>query len=368
MYLSIPTNWDNRIVDKIREINSSSDYCYKVGSVYGAFLTKIGSGRFETPNISEEYAQEHIRKIKKLGVKFNFVANSPSLGGKEHDVTYREELLGEIERIVNLGVEMITVSIPFLGELINYHFPHIEVKMSTMLDIRDIQHINLINQMGPKVACITLSRFINRNFELLKNMVDIAPFELELLANSLCLHNCPYQMYHSDLVCWQARKKRGWEEPFADYRAVACDRIRFTDKSQVIKSPWIRPEDLNEYEQIGISSIKIAGRTFPTEWIINIVEAYARGSYSGNMWDLILPFQDIYVDNRKLNNFLKHFKNNRPSCDSNCGKCRYCEKIAEDVVSYGDETEEYLIDLEKRLDARINMADTLPPYFKESRV
>ena len=148
MYLSIPTNWDNRIVDKIREINSSSDYCYKVGSVYGAFLTKIGSGRFETPNISEEYAQEHIRKIKKLGVKFNFVANSPSLGGKEHDVTYREELLGEIERIVNLGVEMITVSIPFLGELINYHFPHIEVKMSTMLDIRDIQHINLINQIG----------------------------------------------------------------------------------------------------------------------------------------------------------------------------------------------------------------------------
>ena len=237
-----------------------------------------------------------------------------------------------------------------------------------MLDIRDIQHINLINQMGPKVACITLSRFINRNFELLKNMVDIAPFELELLANSLCLHNCPYQMYHSDLVCWQARKKRGWEEPFADYRAVACDRIRFTDKSQVIKSPWIRPEDLNEYEQIGISSIKIAGRTFPTEWIINIVEAYARGNYSGNMWDLILPFQDIYVDNRKLNNFLKHFKNNRPSCDSNCGKCRYCEKIAEDVVSYGDETEEYLIDLEKRLDARINTVDTLPPYFKESRV
>lgn len=37
-------------------------------------------------------------------------------------------------------------------------------------------------------------------------------------------------------------------------------------------------------------------------------------------------------------------------------------------MSYGDETEEYLIDLEKRLDARINTVDTLPPYFKESRV
>lgn len=367
MYLSIPTNWDNDIVEKVSEINNSPEYQYKVGSVYGAFLTEIGSGRFETPNITMEDAKEHIRKLKEIGIKFNFVANSPSLGGKEHDITYREKLLDEIKGIVDLGVDIITISIPFLGELINHYFPHIEVKMSTMVDVRDIQHIHLVEKMGPKVSCITLSRFINRNFKLLKNMVKESPFDLELLANSLCLHNCPYQMYHSDLVCWQARKNRGWEEPFPDYRAVACDKIRFTDKSQVIKSPWIRPEDLKKYEQIGISSIKIAGRTFPTQWIINIVEAYARGSYSGNMWDLILPFQSIYVDNRKLNDFLQYFIDNSPNCDINCGQCKYCEKIAEDVVSYGEDAEEFLIDLEKRLNARINTVE-LKPYYKESRV
>lgn len=368
MVLNVPTNWDERIIDKIQEINESDTYRYKVGQVYGATLTDIGSGRLETPVLPDDVLRKHIESIQRLGVKFNFIANSPSLGGKEHDRRYRQQILDTISWMSELGVDMITVSIPFLGELINEYFPHIKVKLSTMLDVRSVQNIELLEPLGPKIYSITVSRFINRDFKLLKEILNAASFEIELLANSLCLLNCPYQMYHSDLVCWQARSEKGWEEPFTDYRSMACDMVRLKEPSQVIKSPWIRPDDLEEYESIGIHSIKIAGRTFPTEWILYIIDAYANGYYDGNLWDLIIPFLPIYVDNQSLNGFLQHFKNHNLNCSTDCKKCNYCEKIANKSVKYKDEAYIYLEDLEERLYARIHHDKNVSSYFKESRV
>lgn len=368
MYLNVPTNWDDKIIDKIQEINENNSYKYKINQVYGSTLTSIGSGRFETPELPDDVIVQHIEKLKQLGLKFNFLINSPSLGGLEHDLRYRQEILNTIAWISNLGADIITVSIPFLGELINKHYPHMKVKMSTMLDVRTIQNIKLLERLGPCVYSVTLSRFINRDFKLLKEIINTAPYEVELLANSLCLHNCPYQMYHSDLVCWQARTEKGWEEPFADYRALACDDIRLRDKSEVIKSPWIRPEDLKVYEDLGIQTIKIAGRTFPTNWIMIIIEAYASGSFDGNLWDLIIPFLPIYVNNKSLDGFLDYFIKKDFSCDVCCGKCDYCDKIADKHVVYKEDTELYLKDLEQRLAARIDDTIELKPYFAESRV
>ncbi|WOO36831.1 U32 family peptidase [Anaerocolumna sp. AGMB13020] len=368
MYLNVPTNWDDRIIDKIQEINEEEKYKYKIQQVYGATLTNIGSGRLETPVLSDEVLIEHISKIQKLGIKFNFLINSPSLGGIEHDRSKRSLVLDTISWINSLGVDIVTVSIPFIGELVNYHYPNLKVKLSTMLDVRSVQNIRLLEKLGPSIYSITLSRFINRDFKLLKEIANTATYEVELLANSLCLHNCPYQMYHSDLVCWHARTEKGWREPFTDYRAIACDEVRLGDKSEILKAPWIRPEDLPAYQSVGIHSIKIAGRTFPTNWIIKIMEAYALGSFEGNLWDLIIPFLPIHVDNKSLDGFLDYFLQKDFSCDIFCGKCRYCYDMADKHVKFKDSREEYLQDLKKRLAARIDDTIELEPYFTESRV
>ena len=36
------------------------------------------------------------------------------------------------------------------------------------------------------------------------------------------------------------------------------------------------------------------------------------------------------IDNRKLNNFLEYFVNNK--CDFDCQSCGYCERVAKEVV------------------------------------
>ena len=366
MYLNIPTNWDNELVDIIAIINSNDLYTYKIGQVYGSCLTNIGSGRLDTPAISVDRAKEHIKNIQQQGIKFNFLINAPSLAGKEHDRRYRAEIINTLHWINNLGVDIVTVSIPFLGELINLHFPNLLVKMSTILDVRTIQGVDMLEELGPNIYGVTVSRFINRDFELIKQMVLKAPYNIELLANSLCLLNCPYQKYHGDLVCWYAKIDRGWEEPFTDYRTLGCDKIRLNNLSQVIKSPWIRPEDLEVYAKLGIDSIKIAGRTFPSDILFLIIKAYASGNHSGNLWDLIAPHLPIYIDNNKLNGFIDFFTTNPYRCNSSCGECTYCDEVAKESVFLTKNAKPFLIDLNKRLEARLDNKIIQIPYLSGS--
>jgi len=50
-----------------------------------------------------------------------------------------------------------------------------------------------------------------------------------------------------------------------------------------VKSPFVRLEDLSEYERIGVSAFKIAGRTNSVAWIEWAVRAYG----DGNLLDVL---------------------------------------------------------------------------------
>jgi len=366
MYLNVPTNWDDKIIEKIKEINHGCRYKYKIKQVYGASLTFFGAGRLDTPEISVDIMKNHISKIKQLGILFNFLINAPSIGGIEHDRRYREQIIETLSWINDLGVDMITVSIPLIGELINHYFPKVGVKISTILDVRTIQNIDLLERLGPKIHSVTVSRFVNRDFKLLKEMIHKASYGIELLANSLCLLNCPYQKYHGDLVCWFARINKGWEEPFVDYRSLGCDEVRLNNLSEIIKAPWIRPEDLDIYKNLGVHSIKLGGRTFPTKELIRIIDAYAIGRFDKNLWDLIAPHLPVYVDNSALNGFIDFFVKKNIDCNSQCGKCKYCDDIAQKYVALTEDSEKYLHDLCNRLRARIDHTQEVRPYFNQS--
>jgi len=140
----------------------------------------------------------------------------------------------------------------------------------------------------------------------------------------------------------------------------------------LIKSRWIRPEDVSDYEAVGIDCLKLIERFRGTESLIHIVNAYERKSFKGNLVELLsLPQQGaflspnlevlqrsdliepevigetmavlkepfsgrVYIDNSKFNGFLDHFK--RTDCfHMDCDRCGYCEQLVHEVVSI-DET------------------------------
>ncbi len=177
-------------------------------------------------------------------------------------------------------------------------------------------------------------------------------------------------------------KKNNYE----DWSLFYCQRKELENLEEYIKSPWVRPEDIKYYEEIGIEHFKITERDFPTNELVKRVKAYVDRSYDGNLLDLIqghgcLVKEDIkfkkndvstreeiydeikrvrglgrarecdkhiYIDNKKLENFIKFFVENK--CTNQCDKCNYCKRIADNAISKNNEVYNYLKELYKKYD------------------
>ena len=186
------------------------------------------------------------------------------------------------------------------------------------------------------------------------------------------------------------------------------EQLAYQVMSNLISSDWIRPEDLCYYEKLCEEtdnfnlSIKLVERTKSTKFLTRVVEAYARRQYKGNLLDILLwPKSDdmvvkteptaeeiktmaelynisqmfnyskifdlpnIYIDNTKLDGFLKKFvddyacnhkicvsKQNIDVTDSNY--CSYCSSWVQRAIIYNGEQVEKWIDncreFEKALD------------------
>jgi hypothetical protein len=224
---------------------------------------------------------------------------------------------------------------------------------------------------------ITLESFsINRNFRRLAAIRQSVRCDLQLIANHVCLLNCPLQTYHQNGF---AHASDDTSTLFIDYCFMRCSRLRLTDPSQFIKSAWIRPEDLAVYEAMGYTNFKLLERGIPSAELLRRVKAYSERRFDGNLAELLLsygfkqpvrkeslwslrhfwkprqasprrlkPLLDlarlqgwlsplpecpIRVEARQIpGDFLDGFRD-RDCASLNCQTCGYCERIAAQAVS-----------------------------------
>jgi hypothetical protein len=169
---------------------------------------------------------------------------------------------------------------------------------------------------------------------------------------------------------------------------MKCSRDRYMNPVKLLSSDWIRPEDIHYYEELadrtGNSniSIKLLDRTSKTYVLEKVIRAYMSRSYEGNLLDIlniatkkttekvhtrpfyvkaitglynvgmlkdygrVFEYPNYYVDNKRLDGFLKRFVNNydcdKNFCDdeglelngSNGEGCRYCKQWAKQVIQY----------------------------------
>ena len=110
---------------------------------------------------------------------------------------------------------------------------------------------------------------------------------------------------------------------------------------QWMKMNYIRPEDVQKYEDIGISNFKITGRTGTLEYLKKVIAAYIGQTYNGNLLQLWRHLENIeekeftphtFIDNNNLNNFINFwFENPNHRCSEQvCGvTCDYCNRYYE---------------------------------------
>ena len=352
MKFKVPSSWDKQLLEGLSEINNSGgSICEIFGSLQKS-MTGTSRSIFEEECRSRKQLEDYVEEIHSHGFKFNYIINSTSLGNIEYDLNRRNELMDYLSW-VSKNSDAVTVAMPYLAELIMDEFS-MPVVASTMACVNSVKSAVAWDEMG--VSRIVLDYSVNRNFKLIKSIRDAVNCDIELILNDGCLLNCPYRQFHANAVSHSSQGKF-----WLPYEVLKCSMRRASDASEYIKTPWIRPEDLKAYEDIGISHFKLSGRGKSTEFILNCAKAYSKGKYDGNLADLITLVTvsshaigelvvnekiDVFIDNKKLDNFLEHFK--KQECLS-CKTCNYCENVARDAVKISGNVDAYRKELENFL-------------------
>lgn len=379
MKLSVATNFDDNFVEKIKK--------YPVYEIYGKLQEDcIGGGRpsNELKQIDKERLETHVKKVREANIKFNYLLNGACLANKEQSKEWQEEVKKFLNYLKSIGVNALTVTNPFLLQIIKKYYNCFTVRISTFACVDSFEKAKFWEEMGADYICVDFVK-INRDFKTLKYMVDnLKTAKIELLMTNSCLKNCPYIYTHTTALSHASNRKNEDKEEYEDWCLHKCQEHELKNLEEYIKSPWIRPEDVQAYENIGVEHFKITERDFPTEELVKRVKAYSQRQYNGNLLDLIQGHgwttstnyktinhniekmkskkdiiqaiketrglgcerqyeRHIYIDNKKLDGFINFFKDGK--CTGHCKECNYCKNIANKVIERNDEVANYLIEL-----------------------
>ena len=184
---SLAANYDPELVPALA--------AYPVDEVYGRFPTDgVSSGRpryLATP-LSEADLRRYISLLDQHGISFNYLLNGSCFGNREWTRPWQKRVTALLTKLGKLGVRRVTVSTPFLLELVKRRFPGFKVRVGIYAQVDTPRRARFWEELG--ADAITLESFsINRNFRRLAAIREAVRCDLQLIANHVCLLNCPLQ-------------------------------------------------------------------------------------------------------------------------------------------------------------------------------
>jgi hypothetical protein len=268
------------------------------------------------PEVKDESIVRHANKARTLGIQFLYLLN----GRCDHlDFTDNKILrafFSDLEWIVEeVRADCVIVADIRVARLIRsrYSSNALAIRVST---VAGVMRPNDLKPWLPfNIDGVVLHHDVGRDFELLENFAvflrkNAPQAEIELLLNESCLYGCRTRDAHYARL---AQARLGYVEGFQQN----CNIPKYLDPSLILAARWIRPEDVDQYHELGIRRFKIAGREMSASWLERAVIAYMSGTYSGNLVDLFTmtpPGLDIaacdfvFIDNTALGDFLKDLK------------------------------------------------------------
>jgi collagenase-like PrtC family protease len=293
-----------------------------------------GSGRI-MDTMDEAGFVALLGRIHAQGIRANLVMNSTCEGRSWYTEEVAKEKLHFIGRMHHdHGLEAVTFANPLYIEAASQNFPDLEVGASVLCDIDSVQRATIYDRLGARV--ITPDVDINRNLPLLKQIKAAVKAELKIMVNDGCLYKCPFRRFHFNWI--SHKSKENWDiESEAFF--VHCSQVTRGDKSQILMSNWIRPEDLERYGEVS-RFFKIVGRERVPSWVKRATRAYLNQNWSGDMLEIISGSLYKYsldaaasLDNKSLAR--ANFFDKTNACDHDCQQCNYCPSLAEKLVTLG---------------------------------
>jgi len=385
----LATNFDDKLIERVAEFGI-------VKSVYGKLDKDIvGGGRpsLILPKISRKQLRKHIETAHKYGIEFNYLLNASCMDNKEFIAPSHREIMKLVREVREDGADAVTVSSPAFLKMVKEQFPELKISASDFLEINTLDKMKHYESLG--ASQITLRHNFCRDFGLLEKALKIVneETELRLIANNVCLHNCPYHPGHANLLAHASQLNHESEGFVIDPYMIFCGLQKIKNPAELLMSEWIRPEDVHYYEELcdktGNSNLvlKLTDRAKTTDWLVNVVKAYAEKSYDGNLMDILnyignkggyqqvrkgamikgaltgkigfgvlklekatfLSGVEVCLNNKDLNGFMEHFIKN-PCGDRTCytddksyGECKHCYNLAKKLVKMDESKKEEAI-------------------------
>jgi collagenase-like PrtC family protease len=362
MKYSVACNWDPALLERLSKEASSVD------SLFGQITDDPfggGRGSFLAPKVRREQAEAFIAAARKQGLHFNYLLNGACQDNLEMTRQGNRALFDHIEWVAATGADKVTVTLPIMLVWLKRHFPQFKVVVSSWARVANCKRAKYWEDLGADE--IILAEYATRDFASLKAMRQSLRCQLEVIANPSCLYMCYLDTNHINMMSHSSQGGHVSGGFVLDHCQVYCQRLKLAQPDELLKARWVRPEDVGDYEEIGIDSLKLLERFRNTETLMQVVRAYEDRRFDGNFVelltlprrnaynppnleylirpelvniDLMLEMADIFgysfsdvmrIDNRALDGFAKHFKTH--DCyHSSCEACGYCKRWAEKAV------------------------------------
>ena len=314
----------------------------RVTEVFGALgNSPISSARpaKRIPSVDRRTFAGQVATLKSAGIAFNYLMNTSQPINRRID-----EVLLFLSTLVDDGITRLTVGTTELATLVKTHFPQIHVTMSITYGVKNEQTLANVVDAGCDATYLD-GVFVNRNFGLLRSLLAGSPIDIRLYANMSCIAACPVVRQHYDTFANQTDKTELDHDGFF----AGCSLIKLQSPVEWIQMPWIRPEDIPIYREMGVGMFKLSDRLAPTPVLLKIADAYTSGQSPSDLFDIIersgAKYRNLtdpesrapacapyYVDSTALpKEFMQHFIDGK--CISHDGDCPICRDSASVAIT-----------------------------------
>ena len=121
---SLAANYDPELIPALAS--------YPVDEVYGKFPADGVSGgrpRYLATPLSEADLRQYVHILYRHGIAFNYLLNGACFGNSEWTRPWQKRVTALLDKLSDMGVQRVTVSTPFLLELVKRRFPEFKVRV-----------------------------------------------------------------------------------------------------------------------------------------------------------------------------------------------------------------------------------------------
>lgn len=262
-----------------------------------------------------------MKECNKYWIETDLLLNWTCEWKNTSDEKYFKSLIPYIKILKKNWLSTITLVNFMYINILKENFPDIKICASLNAYVKTLEHSVHLKNMW--VDIITVDSDINYDLKLIKKIKDRTWLAIKVIVNDPCIAYCPYRMTHFNMIAHEAEVWWGLLE------TIACWEMVENNKRLFFRIPFVRPEDLHNYDFVDY--LKLATRDLTTKEIDFLLWTYISQKYDWNLLDLIgsciptIPEVVKYIDNSKLSEL--NFFEQMTRCPNDCDSCTNCDKF-----------------------------------------